>query len=254
MGRCRQYTYRFARHLVELFPGFIADQPYTKLPPASSMHMALLLLILVYPSWYLIKGTGSHSHHWKNIIQINHPQVSEKTVLELFQEARFEELWDECSDLKDVIVYCRGSKRLRIPESWRSVLPTELWPLGLLTGVDESWWGLVDGKLRAFQPKVKIHNLCYVVELVSPNGNGPNIQTVEYGFLKSTSWNPWVTNPMANVQISWNTWTMFFGQLCDPWNVHFQTLFMNFMKCSCLQVIHGIHEAFLDFMDFMNCS
>ena len=34
---CRQYTFRFARHMVELFPGFVADQPHRLLPPAPSV-------------------------------------------------------------------------------------------------------------------------------------------------------------------------------------------------------------------------
>ena len=33
-AHCRQYTFRFARHMVELFPGFVADQPHRLLPPA----------------------------------------------------------------------------------------------------------------------------------------------------------------------------------------------------------------------------
>lgn len=52
----------------------------------------------------------------------------EKTLIEMFREATFDDLWCECSDIRDVLVYARGSKRLRIPEGWREVLvlPTEL--------------------------------------------------------------------------------------------------------------------------------
>ncbi|CAK9003436.1 unnamed protein product [Durusdinium trenchii] len=58
-------------------------------------------------------------------------QVSEdRTVLELFQQASYVDLWDDCCDLNDVIIYARGSKRLRIPSSsWKDALPTHL-PLG----------------------------------------------------------------------------------------------------------------------------
>ena len=50
----------------------------------------------------------------------------EKTLIEMFREATFDDLWCECGDIRDVLVYARGSKRLRIPEGWREVLPTEL--------------------------------------------------------------------------------------------------------------------------------
>ena len=30
----RQYTFRFARNLIQLFPGFVGDKPYAALPPA----------------------------------------------------------------------------------------------------------------------------------------------------------------------------------------------------------------------------
>lgn len=48
--------------------------------------------------------------------------------MELFQEADFTERWDECCD--DVLIYCWGSKKLRIPPEWRPV-PHELWFTGL---------------------------------------------------------------------------------------------------------------------------
>ena len=44
----------------------------------------------------------------------------------LFDEADFDsDWWDDC-DLKDVIVYCRGSKLLKIPDGWRALIPTEI--------------------------------------------------------------------------------------------------------------------------------
>ena len=62
-----------------------------------------------------------------NIIAFPGNQVSEdKSLLQLFSESNFDERWDECSDLQDLLVYCRGSKRLRIPPGWRDVLPSEL--------------------------------------------------------------------------------------------------------------------------------
>ena len=35
--------------------------------------------------------------------------------------------WNEEADLTDVIRYARGSRLLRIPPSFRDVLPTKLW-------------------------------------------------------------------------------------------------------------------------------
>ena len=51
----------------------------------------------------------------------------EKTCIELFSELSFDDLWDDCSDLRDILLYCRGSMRLHIPSEWRSVLPAHLW-------------------------------------------------------------------------------------------------------------------------------
>ncbi|CAK9092648.1 Uncharacterized protein SCF082_LOCUS43601 [Durusdinium trenchii] len=64
-------------------------------------------------------------------LEYSRPRVSEdRTVLELFQQASYVDLWDDCCDLNDVIIYARGSKRLRIPSSsWKDALPTHL-PLG----------------------------------------------------------------------------------------------------------------------------
>lgn len=51
----------------------------------------------------------------------------EKTVLQLFQELPFDDLFADSSDLKDALAYCRGSKRLQIPSAeWRAALPTVL--------------------------------------------------------------------------------------------------------------------------------
>ena len=36
--------------------------------------------------------------------------------------------WDEEADLRDAIVYIRGSKGLSIPEAWREVLPKTIPP------------------------------------------------------------------------------------------------------------------------------
>ena len=49
------------------------------------------------------------------------------TLEDLFETMSYgTDLWDECSDLRDVLVYVRGSQLLRIPLSWRPLLPTSL--------------------------------------------------------------------------------------------------------------------------------
>lgn len=54
------------------------------------------------------------------------PVVENQSILELFKSATFDESWDDHADLKDCIVYCRGSKRLQIPDGWRQWLPTSI--------------------------------------------------------------------------------------------------------------------------------
>ena len=54
-------------------------------------------------------------------------QVSDAPLLQQWRDVEFSgEVWDPCSDLRDVLCYVRGAKRLRIPEEWRSVLPKEI--------------------------------------------------------------------------------------------------------------------------------
>lgn len=81
---------------------------------------------ILFP-YYSFKSC-SNQVDWTNHSQVPFPcEVSmEKTLIEMFREATFDDLWCECSDIRDVLVYARGSKRLRIPEGWREVLPTEL--------------------------------------------------------------------------------------------------------------------------------
>ena len=53
-----------------------------------------------------------------NIIAFPGNQVSEdKSLLQLFSESNFDERWDECSDLQDLLVYCRGVQKT--PDSSR---------------------------------------------------------------------------------------------------------------------------------------
>jgi hypothetical protein len=54
---------------------------------------------------------------------------SESTALELFATMAFcdeGQAWDQEADLRRVIRYARGSKRLHIPSEWRPLLPTEI--------------------------------------------------------------------------------------------------------------------------------
>ncbi len=57
---------------------------------------------------------------------IHNEVATTKTLVELFQESEYDDSWDECSDIQDVLIYCRGSKKLKIPPEWRPVLPSEL--------------------------------------------------------------------------------------------------------------------------------
>jgi hypothetical protein len=126
-GHCqsclRQYTYRFARHMVELFPKFLDSKPARLLPAAPSTHGSNFGLFLrMFPFCFF-----KDQPELLNIIALSGNQVSEdKSVLQLFKECSFDERWDECCDLQDLLVYCRGSKRLRIPPGRRDVLPCEL--------------------------------------------------------------------------------------------------------------------------------
>lgn len=62
------------------------------------------------------------------VLDKQHPlQVDmDKSLLDLFMEANYDEFWDESSDLRDALLYCRGSSRICIPHEWRAALPTHL--------------------------------------------------------------------------------------------------------------------------------
>lgn len=50
-------------------------------------------------------------------------------VLDMFAAMQFgdeDRAWDAEADLRRVVRYVRGSKRLVIPQTWRPVIPTEL--------------------------------------------------------------------------------------------------------------------------------
>ena len=56
-------------------------------------------------------------------------QVSEGTVRDLFAAMEYNEegrAWEQEADLRDVIEYTRGSKKLVIPEGWRQLLPSTI--------------------------------------------------------------------------------------------------------------------------------
>ena len=50
----------------------------------------------------------------------------EKPIQQLWAETTFDDMWDDHSDLLQVIRYLRDSKRLKLPEAWRPLLPTSL--------------------------------------------------------------------------------------------------------------------------------
>ena len=57
-------------------------------------------------------------------------QVSSSPLQEQFAAMVYDEegrAWERESDLRFVIRYARGSKKLQIPEGWRDLLPTAIW-------------------------------------------------------------------------------------------------------------------------------
>ena len=48
----------------------------------------------------------------------------DKPVQQLWAETTFDDMWDDHSDLLCVIRYLRGSKKLKLPEEWRPLIPT----------------------------------------------------------------------------------------------------------------------------------
>lgn len=106
--------------MVELFPKFIAEKPYESLPAVSCLisMMSFRMVLFVWGISILILDPTL------NFLRLK--VAEDKSLVELFSELTYDDLWDDCSDLRDVLVYCRGSKRLRIPSEWRGVLPTEL--------------------------------------------------------------------------------------------------------------------------------
>ena len=56
-------------------------------------------------------------------------QEDPSNVLDMFAAMQFgdeDRAWDAEADLRRVVRYVRGSKRLVIPQTWRPVIPTEL--------------------------------------------------------------------------------------------------------------------------------
>lgn len=131
----RQYTYRFASNLSQLSPGFIADKPHESLPPVPKLLNSGIF-------WSSLFLRCPRKWNFKFITSISSVLIKvqdEKTVPEMFREATFDDLWCECSDLRDVLLYCRGSKRLSIPSHWRSVLPERLWGIHGTTELLGGW-------------------------------------------------------------------------------------------------------------------
>lgn len=57
------------------------------------------------------------------------PEVPNESVLELFKNMPWCQegaLWEEEADLRDALIYVRGSKLLKIPEVFRDVLPKNI--------------------------------------------------------------------------------------------------------------------------------
>lgn len=53
------------------------------------------------------------------------------SLIELFSKMEWDDQcrsWDEEADLRDVIRYARGSRRLQIPLGWKDVLPKTIPP------------------------------------------------------------------------------------------------------------------------------
>ncbi|CAK9090383.1 Uncharacterized protein SCF082_LOCUS42631 [Durusdinium trenchii] len=75
-----------------------------------------------------LKQTQEYTYRYaRNIVQLFPDMVDmDKSLLDLFMEANYDEFWDESSDLRDALLYCRGSSRICIPHEWRAALPTHL--------------------------------------------------------------------------------------------------------------------------------
>ena len=56
-------------------------------------------------------------------------QVSSEPLQEQFAAMSYDDegkAWEQEADLRDVIQYVRGAKKLIIPDGWRPLLPTEI--------------------------------------------------------------------------------------------------------------------------------
>ena len=118
----------------------IAEQPHQRLPSVTGLKYSISFFFnLIFETGFTTKSifdlVSVLGIRQKQIISCFYvfifttSKVShEKTVLELFQESSFgTDLFSDSSDLKDVLVYCRGSKRLQIPSAeWRAALPKVL--------------------------------------------------------------------------------------------------------------------------------
>ena len=67
--------------------------------------------------------------------QYNPSKVASGNLIKLFENMPWceeSQRWDEEADLRDVLRYARGSKRLVIPEGWKPVLPKTIPPTELV--------------------------------------------------------------------------------------------------------------------------
>ena len=63
------------------------------------------------------------------LLASSHFQVVEGSLVELFNRLPWDEegaAWELEADLKELIIYVRGSKKLRIPSEWRCAIPTAI--------------------------------------------------------------------------------------------------------------------------------
>ncbi|CAK9088197.1 unnamed protein product [Durusdinium trenchii] len=89
LKRSQQYTFRFASTLVSMVPKLREDSIGRKMPV----------------------------------------EVVEGSLVELFNRLPWDEegaAWELEADLKELIIYVRGSKKLRIPSEWRCAIPTAI--------------------------------------------------------------------------------------------------------------------------------
>lgn len=128
----RQYTYRFAGKIAGMIPTLREDSARNPVPIEAGLGdlSGVIKSGTPHPWKFLVLWESQYGGQTSFVVK---PfqflwQVSPEPLQILFANMTWAESadWDMEADLRRVVRYARGSKRLSIPGGWREFLPKEL--------------------------------------------------------------------------------------------------------------------------------